>query len=794
MGEKVPGSSAVGLAKAEGQLRGLPTGSRPQLTSKFWRCSLPGKRAAGFFTAVCCLLLGSLRAQAANRSGLLQEDFPFQGACISAKFPGHNVAMKGLAIRVGNDACVLFDTELLRMAAGWTGGYITTRGVAFDGQHGVHPSIDGDQKFGIASVPGWADDKGEFADPRPELFGPLPDGWAHWDGLYVNGPNVVLAYTVHGTKIYEQPSSAARDGKIAFVRTFKTEKAKEALLMAVCEAEGATGKAENNVARLTTSDGKVTAVGEVDLPKGAGLEIVGNRVVLRLPKGTPTALFKLVIWNGNSGDLPRFAGLLEGKPVMFDFAQGGPAHWPQDVATKGVLETSGTPDGAYVTDSLTPPIDNPWRRRVRFGGLDFFSDGKRAALCTWDGDIWIVSGIDDRLENLKWRRFASGMYETLGLKIVDDVIYTSGRDQLTRYDDLNNDGEADYYENFCNRYTSTEGFHEFVFDLQTDKDGNFYFAKAGPVNPGGAGFQRIAANAGTLMKVSKDGKKLEVIATGFRAPNGIGVSPTGQLTTGDNQGTWVPTDPLNWIRPGGFYGVVDTAHRDPVPEFKPPLMWFAYREYDNSTGGQVWVTTDQWGPFKGELLYTSYGKCALYLIMKQEVGDLMQGGAVKFPVRFSSSAMRPRFNPRDGQLYIAGLQGWQTEAARITGLDRVRYTGKPVYMARDLKVDKAGVHITFTQPLDPKEAVDPQNYSGRRWNNHRTSSYGSDDYSVADDNRKGRDHLNITGARLSPDGKTVTLSIADLRPAMVEIIKFSLKAKDGTPINSEIQHTINAIP
>ena len=30
--------------------------------------------------------------------------------------------MKGLAIRVGNGASVLFDTELVRMAADWTGG------------------------------------------------------------------------------------------------------------------------------------------------------------------------------------------------------------------------------------------------------------------------------------------------------------------------------------------------------------------------------------------------------------------------------------------------------------------------------------------------------------------------------------------------------------------------------------------------------------------------------------------------------------------------------------------------
>ena len=65
------------------------------------------------------LLSATLAVRAApTNPALLQEDFPFQGACIGAQFPDHNVALKGLAIRIGNGASVLFDTELLRIAAG----------------------------------------------------------------------------------------------------------------------------------------------------------------------------------------------------------------------------------------------------------------------------------------------------------------------------------------------------------------------------------------------------------------------------------------------------------------------------------------------------------------------------------------------------------------------------------------------------------------------------------------------------------------------------------------------------
>ena len=87
--------------------------------------------------------------------------------------------------------------------------------------------------------------------------------------------------------------------------------------------------------------------------------------------------------------------------------------------------------------------------KMRIGGFDFFSDSSKAAVCTWDGDVWVVSGIDEKLENLTWKRIAAGGHETLGLTIVDDMIYTVADDQITRYHDLNGDGEIDSLDDGC---------------------------------------------------------------------------------------------------------------------------------------------------------------------------------------------------------------------------------------------------------------------------------------------------------------------------------------------------------
>src|SRR5581483_11189797 len=224
-----------------------------------------------------------------------------------------------------------------------------------------------------------------------------------------------------------------------------------------------------------------------------------------------------VFAHGPAADVAKLGEAVKAAAPPADLeplTHGGAPHWTETVKAKGTL---GTEDGGfpYVVDNLTAPLDNPYKSRIRVGGLDFFKDG-RIAFSTWSGDVWIGKGIDDKLENIEWKRYATGLFHALGLKIVDDQIYVLGRDQITRLHDLNGDGEADFYENFNNDCQVSPGFHEFAHDLQVDSQGNFYYAKGGPVNAGGRGFDKLTDHAGTIRKVSPDGKTSETFATGVR--------------------------------------------------------------------------------------------------------------------------------------------------------------------------------------------------------------------------------------------------------------------------------------
>ena len=223
-----------------------------------------------------------------------------------------------------------------------------------------------------------------------------------------------------------------------------------------------------------------------------------TRILLTLPASQgPDRLHASSIGNGPRAEASKFAEFLKNAGASLDIApymQGRPLPArPRPTHSKVRPEptgprpsrpraTLGTGDGPYVVDTLTSPDENPYHSWMRFGGMDFFADGKSAALSAPGAATSGPSpGIDaTRSKKLTWKRFATGLFQPLGLRRSWTKESTSwAATGSPASNDLNGDGEADFYEAFNHDMAVTTGFHEFAFDLQTDPEGNFYFAKAG---------------------------------------------------------------------------------------------------------------------------------------------------------------------------------------------------------------------------------------------------------------------------------------------------------------------------
>jgi hypothetical protein len=155
--------------------------------------------------------------------------------------------------------------------------------------------------------------------------------------------------------------------------------------------------------------------------------------------------------------------------------------------------------------------------------------------------------------------------------------------------------------------------------------------------------------------------------------------------------------------------------------------------------------------------------------------------------------MRARFNPADGQLYVAGLRGWQTKGSKDGGFFRVRYTGAPLTVQSSLRVTNKGLHIGFTNPVDPKTAADAENYSVEQYNYRWTEAYGSPDFKPSDPEKKGRDPVEIKSVKVSPDNRSVFLEIEGLAPVDQMRVKMNLKSADGKDLPGELVNTINVV-
>ena len=388
-------------------------------------------------------------------------------------------ALKGLAIKVGEhgEAAVAYDLDLCRIVGVWTGGKFTTPMNLMS--RGEYPTALGEQQITYESGAGFELGPSERAkartvphwvDPRSEPFGPLPE--VRYRGMYVCGEEVVLKWDLGGVEILELPGYYEAHGFKIFTRHLRVAPHDKGIVMLMESGQHA---------HSTLTSGPLASAAEAVLYDG--------RSYYWFPPSTETSVigFQYPI---PTGDLSTPTAAIEWPPDpdFSTFLAGGPPRWPETVETQGELSKTADKD-AYVVDTIKLPDPNPWNAPMFTSGFDFFPDG-RAAVCTFHGDVFIVSGIDGDLQHVKWKRFATGLYHPLGLKIVKNEIYVTCRDGITRLRDLDGDGEVDFYEAFNWDIKVTKSFHEFVFDLQTDPAGNFYFAKAGPVKNGGPRVRR----------------------------------------------------------------------------------------------------------------------------------------------------------------------------------------------------------------------------------------------------------------------------------------------------------------
>lgn len=734
-----------------------------------------------------------------------------------------NIAYKGIAMRLdpgpggvarGNQ-WMIFDTDTMRWAAGWTMDpeqpqerFIDWRDIQFNGEHGVHPRIVGKTIFTNAVGPGWSHPTdGSWTDDRRvqgrdrRRYGPLPKDWAQFHGTFAHGARTIVSYSIGDTKILESPTlwTDPTSGDPILVRILNIEPHASKLALRIADltqddstlvslralrdaerpnrnaSNGSFGSASVRLDQLTAG-----LIGPLD-----GLEWKRQQGQLRLELDPSTTPRQLAVWTAASDkaiDLDVVSLLDPNDLDLQSLVAGGPLRWSQTLASK--VAVSHTTD-EFTIETLESPEPNPWLAQMRFTGLDYFSDGS-LAICSWDGDVWHVRE-QPSTGQLLWRRIASGLYQPLGIKIIKDVVHLTCRDQLAVLRDLNGDGETDWIQCLNNDHQVTEHFHEFAMGLQVDSEGYFYYAKSGR-----HALKAVVPQHGTLLRIAPDGSSTEILATGFRAANGVCLNPDGSFIVTDQEGFWNPKNRINWVtydpasRPKfygnmfGYHDVTDTSDT----AMEPPLCWIT-NAFDRSPAELLWIDSPRWKELQGGLLNFSYGYGKIYLVLHEVVDGSRQGGMIELPIpSFPTGIMRGRMHPTDGSLLVCGMYSWAGSATAPGGLYRLRKSDAITTLPIAMHATEDGIELVFAQPL-ASNSVQSDRVQIEVWDLRRSERYGSDHL-----NQRA---LRVTGTKLSEDGTRVHIQAEGLAPTWGMQLTFDFQMQGGRAATGVIHNTIHQL-
>lgn len=691
------------------------------------------------------------------------------------KTTGENFVVRGILLPLSSGHCVLFDQELLRVAAIWRVpagsppitlatmaqiSYANLRQKAGAG----HPQPTGPVLMSTGVFPGVAGDIGALRhDPRPPGRegdagrGPLPTTFGRFDGIELAGAVAVLRYHVGETAVAEWHEARSTGGSAEVTRHFEIAPHAHALVFALGGGGAEPLDVVVNSAAFVVTKQEAGFVGT----------LAPSTVVQRVS----------VAWRfGASGGA---GALLDTQPVPRTSAN---RRWAGTVTAR--VQLSALAQNGLVLDRIATPDDNPWARRVRAADLAFLTDD-RAAVVTYDGDVWLVDGFaDPQLVRLTWHRFASGLHEPLAIAAPQGVIQVATKNGLVRLHARDGNGEATWIENFSDQLLQSQTTRSFPLDMAVGPDGSTYVSQGGIVGRSGmAAGGEGTAHTGAIVKISPDGRTAQVVGSGAREPF-VTVHPTtGLVTATDQQGHYIPTSVCYLVRPGDDFGYM----QDKPVKLARPLVWLPH-EQDTSSASEVWLVGQEMGAWNGQLLHLSYGTGRVFLITPDLDAPIAQGAVIPLDLKTNLPLLHARMNQRGDALFFAGLQIYGASVTSNWALGRLRPGKTEIVTALAARSCADGVLLEFAAPLDPT-SLGAEKIVARAWNYKRSSAYGSGRYGL--DGAAGVTLWDVAQTVLSADRKSVFVHLPNLSAVAQLEVRHDFNLASGTAARGVVYFTIH---
>lgn len=434
---------------------------------------------------------------------------------------------------------------------------------------------------------------------------------------------------------------------------------------------------------------------------------------------------------------------------------------------------------------------------------------QRLAVATRRGDIFLVDGaFGSDPAKVKFKLFAQGLHEVLGLHEKDGWLYATQRCDVTRLRDTDGDDKADKFEIFCDGWEISGDYHEYAFGSDFDAQGNMWVTLCLT-----GSFGSDCQYRGWCLRIDEDGNVIPTCG-GIRSPGGIGFNAKGDAFYTDNQGPWNGTCSLKWLRPGSFQGhpggnkwyelaskTIGDAPPEPksgsrmmteaarISEYEPPCILFPYKKMGQSASGFACDQTGgKFGPFKDQLFVGDVTHSLVMRCFLEEVNGHYQGACFPFRSDLGSGTLALEFG-NDGSLIAGGTnRGWGSRGTKSFAVERLEWTGKTPFEIKTMEAKPNGFRFTLTEAVDPESATNAESWTWQTYTYIFQSSYGSPEV----------DHTNpeVTDIQVSDDGLTIDVTLAEMQIGHVhEVVAAGLKSKSGRNLlHPEAYYTLNYVP